>query len=233
MKVLIFIVLLTFSLHANVNVVCKAGIMDNNSAKKYINKLLTKEPENIECILKLAGVYLKSGEILKGYKYIARAYKINPRAVKHSEISNILSYALEITSLEKRAKQSNNKNLWNELGDSFFDMGVYSETTNAYEKSLGIDKTQEQIALKLALSYKNSNQTFKAIEHLKRLLMQNEKNFYAKYYLGKIFRYSVGDEKLAETYFLEAKELLEEQKDDFTSDQYSSFRYDITSELGK
>lgn len=233
MKSLIFIILLAFSLQANVNVVCKAGIMDNNSAKKYINKLLKKEPKNIECILKLADIHLKSGEILKGYKYISRAHSINPEAVEQSEIANILNYALEITSLEKRAKKGNDKVLWNELGDSFFNMGVYNETINAYEKSLEIDKTQEEIALKLALSYKKDNQTYKAIEQLKLLISQNSENFYANYYLARIFRYSLGDEKLAKTYYLEAKELLEEQKDDFTSEQYSSFRYDITSELGK
>lgn len=233
MKSLICIILLALFLDANVNVVCKAGIMDNSSAKKYINKLLKKEPENIECILKLADIYLKSGEILKGYKYITRAYDINPRAVKESEIANILSYALEITNLEKKAKQSKNKNLWNELGDNFFEMGVYNETISAYEKSLEIDEAQEDISLKLALSYKKNNLTYKAVEQLKLLVQQNNTNFYAHYYLGKIFRYSLGDEKLAKTYFTKAKELLSVQKDKFSSSQYPHFMYDITLELGK
>lgn len=233
MKSLIFILLLGLSLKANVNVVCKAGIMDNNNAKIYINKLLKKEPENIECILKLADIYLKSGEILKGYKYIDRAHDINPKAVKESEISNILSYALEMTSLERRAKEEQNKNLWNELGDNFFDMGVYNETINAYEKSLKIDLTQENISLKLALSYKKNNQTYKAVEQLKHLIKQNSKNFYANYYLAKIFRYSLSDEKLAKSYFAKTEEILISQKDNFSSDEFSHFMYDITSELAK
>jgi len=233
MKLLIFIILLTFSLHANVNVVCKAGIMDNNSAKKYINKLLKKEPENIECILKLADIHLKSGEILKGYKYIARAYAVNPRAVKESEIANILTYALEMTDLEKQAKQAKNKTLWNKLGDNFFEMGVYNETIHAYEKSLDLDKTQEDISLKLALSYKKNNQTYKAVEQLKLLIKHNDKSFYAHYYLGKIFRYSLNDEKLAKSYFMIANKLLSQQKDKFSSEQFPHFMYDITSELGK
>ncbi|RLA82114.1 MAG: hypothetical protein DRG78_08110 [Epsilonproteobacteria bacterium] len=233
MKLLILFILLSFSLNANMNVVCKAGVMDNNSAKKYINKLLKKEPENIEYILKLADVHLKSGEILKGYKYIARAYKINPRAVKDSEISNILSYALEMTDLAKRAKQSNDKRLWNELGDNFFNMGVCKETVTAYENSLALDKNQEDISLKLVLSYKKSNQIYKAVERLKLLLQENSKIFYANYYLAKIFRYSLNDEKLAKIYFTKAKKILINQKGNFASTQYPHLMYDITSELGK
>jgi len=232
-KILFSIALLTFSLNANVNVVCKAGIMDNKSAKKYINKLLKKEPRNIECILKLADIYLKSGEILKGYKYIRKAYSINPRAVKDSDIADILDYALEITNLEKRAKQSHNKTLWNELGDNFFEMGVYTETVNAYEKSLSIDNTQENIGLKLALSYKKSNQTYKALEQLKLLIKQNDESFYGNYYLAKIFNYSLNDKESAKVYLRKSKKLLEMQKNNFSEEEYRHFMYDITYELNK
>ena len=233
MKLIFFIVALIVSANANVNVVCKAGIMDNSSAKIYINKLLKKEPENIECILKLANIHLKSGELLKGYKLITRAYNTNPLAVGQSDISNILPYALKMTKLAKRAKKNNNKFLWNQVGDNFFDMGVYSESIKSYEKSLTLDLKQPEIGLKLALSYQKSNKIDDAVDQLFTLVEQNEKDFYANYYLGKILRYSITDEDSAVKYFANAKEILVAKKDNFTYMEFTSFMNDINMELGK
>jgi|LGOV01.1.fsa_nt_gb tetratricopeptide (TPR) repeat protein len=233
MKSIFFIFVLIVSANANVNVVCKAGIMDNSSAKIYINKLLKKEPENIECILKLANIHLKSGELLKGYKLITRAYNTNPLAVGQSDISNILPYALKMAKLAKNAKKNSDELLWNEVGDNFFDMGVYSESSKAYEKSLILSSEQSEIGLKLALSYKKSNQINNAVEQLFTLVEQNEKNFYANYYLGKILRYSITDEDSAVKYFTNAKDILFSKKDDFTSIEFTSFMNDINMELGK
>jgi len=232
-KLLVFIIYTSTILSANVNVVCKAGIMDNDSAKIYINKLLKKEPKNIECILKLANIYLKSGNLLKGYKQIKRAYDTNPVAVGRSNVANILPYALEMAELASKAKKTSNKLLWNEVGDNFFDMGVHGESIKAYEKSLALDSKQPKIRLKLAFSYKKNNQIDDAVEELFTLVEQNEKDFYANYYLGKILRYSITDEDSAVKYFKNAKKILLSTKDDFTDMQYASFMNDINRELGK
>jgi len=76
-------------------------------------------------------------------------------------------------------------NAWNEIGDSFYDMGVYKEALEAYENSVKIDKNQEEIVLKLALCYKKVGQTYGALENLKEVIRLNKDNFYANYYLGK------------------------------------------------
>lgn len=233
MKLVFFILVLIVTGNANVNVVCKAGIMDNNNAKTYINKLLEKEPKNIECILKLANIHLKSGDLLRGYELITRAYNANAFAVGQSDISNILTYALKMTKMAKKAKKNNDKFLWNEVGDNFFDMGVYSESIPAYKKSLLIDFKQTDISLKLALSYKKNNQTDNAVEQLENLLQQNKNNFYANYYLGKILRYSSNKEDNAIVHFTQAKEILIASKKDFSSEEYPHFIYDINKELEK
>ena len=233
MRLIFFIVVAILVLEANVNVVCKAGVMENENAKIYINKLLKKEPENIECILKLANIYLKSGELLQGYKLIARAYKTNSTAVELSNIANILPYALEMTKLVEKSNKNNDKLLWNEVGNNFFDMGVYAESIPAYEKSLLLDAKQQKIGLKLALSYKKSNQTYRAVKQLEILITQNEEDFYAHYYLGKILRYAVSDEENATLHFQRAKEILLFSKENFSHIEYPRFIYDINTELSK
>ena len=233
MKSIFIIFVLMISANANVNVVCKAGIMDNNSAKLYINKLLIKEPKNIECILKLANIHLKSGDLLKGYKLITRAYNINALAVEQSDMGNILPYALKMTKLAKRAKKNKNKFLWNQVGDNFFDMGVYGESIKSYEKSLALDLNQPKIGLKLAFSYQKNNQIDDAVDLLFILVEQNEKDFYVNYYLGKILRYSITDDDSAVKYFTNAKKILFAKKVDFAEMEFTSFANDINMELGK
>ncbi len=138
-----------------------------------------------------------------------------------------------MAKLAKNAKKNSDELLWNEVGDNFFDMGVYSESSKAYEKSLILSSEQSEIGLKLALSYKKSNQLNNAVEQLFTLVEQNEKNFYANYYLGKILRYSITDEDSAVKYFTNAKDILFSKKDDFTSIEFTSFMNDINMELGK
>lgn len=232
-KLFISIIILNTILNANVNVVCKAGIMDNQNATIYINKLLQKEPKNIECILKLANIHLKSGDLLKGYKLISRAYKTNPKAVEHSNVANILPYALKMTKLAQKAKKESDKLLWNEIGDNFFDMGVYTEAIKAYQKSLDLDDDQLNIRLKLALGYNKSYQVDEAVDQLFTLIEQNEKYFYANYYLGKILRYSINDEDSAVKFFQDAKKILSTTKKDFTQAEYITLMNDINRELGK
>ncbi len=233
MKLVFLIMLLLIKSNANVNVVCKAGIMDNNSAKSYINKLLKKEPRNIECILKLANIHLKSGDLLKGYKLIERAYDTNPSVVEHSDMASVLSYALKMSKLAKEAKKSSNKLIWNEIGDNFFDMGIYAESIKAYKNSLDIDEKQSNIGLKLALSYNKINNVDEAVNQLFILVEQNEKDFYASYYLGKILRYSINDEDSAMRFFEASKNILITTKKNFTDIEYATYINDINMELGK
>jgi len=234
MKSIFIIFVLIISTNANVDVACRAGIIDNNSAEElYINKLLKKEPKNIECILKLANIHLESGDLLKGYKFIARAYNINALAVEQSGMGNILPYALKMTKLAKRAKKNKNKFLWNQVGDNFFDMGVYGESIKSYEKSLALDLKQPEIGLKLAFSYQKNNQIDDAVDQLFTLVEQNEKDFYVNYYLGKILRYSITDDDSAVKYFTNAKKILFAKKVDFAEMEFTSFANDINMELGK
>ena len=205
--------------------------MDNNGAKKYITNLLKKEPKNIECILKLASVYLKSGDILKGYSQLVKAYNINPKAVKKSKFNTILNSALEVITLQHRAKKSQDKELWNAFADNFFDMGAYKDAIYGYNKSLKIEKNQPKIALKLALSYQKSNQVYNAVSTLREILKFEEDNFFANFYLAKILRYELRDEIESHELFLRAKTILEVKKDEFSKSDYIDLKLAIKNEL--
>ncbi|WP_458699952.1 tetratricopeptide repeat protein [Sulfurospirillum sp. 1307] len=233
MRILLFVIFITSISQANVNVVCKAGVMDDDNAKKYISKVLKKEPKNVECILKLASVYLKSGDILKGYNQVVKAYHINPKAVKSSDFNNILDSALEIVNLARKAKKTKDAELWNLVGNNFSEMGAFKDAAYAYEKSLKINPNQPKITIKLALCYQRCNKVFKAINLLRKMIKEKEDNFFANYYLAKIIRYDLRDEVESWEFFQRAKTILEVNKHNFKKEEYALYLEDIENELSQ
>jgi tetratricopeptide (TPR) repeat protein len=232
MKVL-YIVFLLFSILKAQDIygVCQLETMDTDSAKEYIEKILDKEPQNVTCTIQLANLYLKKGELSKGFELAVRAHKINPEQVKKSILAPILDFALKMTDLKVRALEVNDKELWNEIGDGYYEMGVYKESLIAYQKSIDIDQKQSDIGLKLALSYQKTGQTFKALEELKNLIFQDADNFYANYYLAKLLKYGIKDTINSKKYFQKARELLEANTNTVLEKEYPKFLSDIIYEL--
>lgn len=213
--------------------ICEIDTLDTQSAKECIQRVLKKDPKNIQCIVKLANLYLRQGELSKGFELIYEAYTLNPQAVQKSAVASILPFALKISALKENALQEENPNAWNEIGDSFYDMGVYKEALEAYENSVKIDKNQEEIVLKLALCYKKVGQNYGALENLKEVIRLNKDNFYANYYLGKILKYSFQDSGNATKYLQKAKELLQANENLVSAKEYPQFLSDIIFELSK
>lgn len=211
--------------------VCELDTLDTKSAKECIERVLEKEPKNIRCIVKLANLYLRQGKVSKGFSLIDRAYKINPEAVEKSPVSTILPFALKINALKAKAKENNDLNAWNEIGNSFYDMGVYADALEAYQKSLAINPKQEEISVKAALSYKKMGQVYDALSQLEKVLKINANNFYANYFAGKILRYSLKDADNSKKYFAKARHILESNKKVVSAKEYPNFLSDIIYEL--
>jgi tetratricopeptide (TPR) repeat protein len=232
MKVLlVFLTVLNIALAENNHGICELDTLDTKSAKECIQKVLEKEPENIRCIIKLANLYLRQGKVEKGFSLIGRAYKINPEAVKKSPISSILPFALKIDALKKKAKKNNDFKAWNEIGNNFYKMGIYNDAILAYKNSLAINPKQEEINVKMALSYKKIGHVHDALSELKKVLKMNTNNFYANYFAGKILRYSLDDSVSSKKYFSKARRILEANKKVVSPKEYPNFLNDIIYEL--
>lgn len=211
--------------------VCELDTLDTKSAKACIQRVLAKEPKNIRCIVKLANLYLRQGKVSKGFALINRAYKINPEAVEKSSVSSILPFALKINSLKEKAQNNNDYEAWNTIGNNFYDMGVYADALEAYQKSLKINPKQEEISVKVALSYKKIGQVHDALSQLEKVLQMNANNFYANYFAGKIMKYSLKDVVSSKKYFAKARNILEADKKVVSAKEYTNFLSDIIYEL--
>lgn len=224
---------LTSILLGETHSVCEVERADSQKAKEAIEKILVEEPSNTECMLQLANIYLKIGQIAKGFEIIVDAYSIDPHNVQNSRIATVLPFALKVTNLKAQAAKTNDKETWNQLGDGYFQMGILSEAAFMYKKSLTIDESQYDIRLKLALVLQKNSQIYSAIEEVQKVLNEEPNHIYANYYMGKFLVYDVKNRDEAHPYFQRAKTALIAHKNDYAYLEYTNLLSDITKELGE
>jgi len=216
--------------------VCREYLFESNEniseSQSFLEKIVREEPGNIRCLVKLADLYLKNNKISRGFDLLRRAYELDPSYVEKRSISKILDIALKFSRLKEYAVKKNDPKLWNELGDDYFDMGIFNEAAAAYKKSLKLDENQTKIHIYAALSLYNMSQTYSAIEHLITALKLDEDNFYANYYLAKILKNELDDLKKALKYFQKAKKILQKigVKGFESKEEYNYFLNDLRRE---
>ncbi len=234
LKVLFFFFYVSaVALFANSHSVCETERFDINKARDSIETILLNEPNNVVCMLQLANIYLKQGKIPKGFEILVDAYSIEPYTVQNSSVAAVLPFALKVSNLKKQAIQTNDPQMWNKLGDGYFEMGIFNEAVKMYKNSLEVDETQHDVRLKLSIALQKNAQTYSALYELQKILKQDKKHLYANYYMGKILMYDVKDETEAYAYFVKAKKALLNQKESIEYVEYTNLLSDITRELGE
>jgi tetratricopeptide (TPR) repeat protein len=219
--------LMGLSLYSKEFPVCKNYFFIKESQTKekqsFLEKILNEEPENVECMLKLSSVYLRTERVSDGFDLIRKAYTLKPKFVEKQDVSKILDLALRVSRLKEMASKNNDKELWNELGDTYFEMGIFNEARFAYEKSLKLDKSQTKIDIRLALCDGNLDFTYTSAKRLKRVVQDNPYNFYANYYLGKVLKNSLDNAKDGQKYLLMADYLITYTKIEFEDENEAEY----------
>ena len=204
---------------------------EKTQKEKFLEKVLKSDPQNIECMLKLASVYLRTGKVSQGFDLIAVAYKQDPKFVKNAKISQILDLALRMSSLRAKANKTKDYTIWNELADTYFDIGIFKEASIAYEHSLELNPKQIYKRILLAISYGNLEKYSKASKTLQKVLDMQKNNFYANYYYAKLLKNEFEDRKWI-SYMKTAKKLINSKMAQFNSEQEREYiKEDIESEL--
>lgn len=213
--------------------VCEVERTDTQKAKEAIETILVTEPSNTVCLLQLANIYLKQGKIAQGFDILVDAYSIDPHNVQNSRIATVLPFALKVTNLKQQAAKTNDKDIWNKLGDGYFEMGIFNEASVMYKKSLLVDEEQHMVRLKLALALQKNSQIYSAIEEVQIVLIKEPTHLYANYYMGKFLAYDLRNREQSRSFFQRAKNSLIAQKDAFGYLEYTNLLSDITKELGE
>ncbi|MCH9813653.1 MAG: tetratricopeptide repeat protein [Epsilonproteobacteria bacterium] len=207
--------------------VCKEYffIKENQTQEKqtFLEKILDEDPSNVECMLKLASVYLRNNRVSEGFDLIRRAYALDPKFVESKDIAKILDLALRLSRLQEIATRDNDQELWNELGDTYFEIGIFDEAAEAYSESLAIDQNQTKIEILIALCDGNLDNTDRSAQRLRSIVKKEPYNFYANYYLGKVLKNALGNQKEGQKYLLMAEYLIKYEKPEFDSQEEALF----------
>lgn len=216
--------------------VCKEYyyINENKTGEKstFLEKILKENPKNVECMLKLASLYLRTDRVSEAFDLIRRAYTIDPQFVEKQNISKILDLALRLSRLGELAHKNRDPELYNELGDTYYEVGIFDEAAKAYEKSLELDPKQDRIKILLALSYANRGEYAKSEQLLRQLVEKEPYHFYANYYLGKVLKNGLGNVKEGNIYLRMAAYLLHHADVHYEKEGEKSFlEKDLANEL--
>lgn len=228
-SLVIFGMLFLTLLEASPYAVCEVERTDVRKAKEAIEAILLKEPTHVVCMLQLANIHLKQGDIPQGFDLLVDAYAIDPYTVQSSKVAAVLPFALKVTSLKKQAKATNDIRLWNELGDGYRELGLVNEAIAMYKNSLLVEGAQEEIRIRLALLLEQTQKLYSAVEELKTILENNKDHFYANYYLGKILLKELQLPDEARIYLEKAKALM--PKESMSSEMYVTLMYELETLL--
>ncbi len=203
---------LLVSIYAKEFPVCKEYYYVNENKTKeestFLEKILKENPRNVECMLKLASLYLRTDRVSAAFDLIRRAYTLDPGFVEKQNISKILDLALRLSRLGELAHKNKDPDLYNELGDTYYEVGIFDEAAKAYAKSLQLDPGQNRIRILLALSYANLGSYLRSEKILRALVEEKPYHFYANYYLGKVLKNGLGNPKEGNIYLRMASYLL-------------------------
>ncbi len=218
--------------------VCKEYffINENKTQEKqtFLEKILADEPSNVECMLKLSSVYLRNNKVSEGFDLIRRAYTLDPKFVEKQNISKVLDLALKLSRLKEVALKESDKELWNELGDTYFEIGIFDEAFASYEKSLELDENQTKIDILLAICDGNLDKSRKASLRLEKIVQKWPYDFYANYYYGKVLKNSLDNEKEGQKYLLMADYIITYKEPEFENEAEVDFlKNDLEFEIGE
>jgi len=216
--------------------ICKESyyIQETQTFSKQIKleNILKKDPNDVECMLKLASVYFRNNRVASGFDLVSRAYALNPKLVEKRNISKVLDLALRLSRLKELAKKNHDSTLWNELGNTYFDMGIYKEAKEAFFESVKIDDGQTKIVILLALSYGNLNEMKRSASLLKALTEKEPYDFYANYYYGKVLKNELHKRKEGLKYLEMAEYIFYNRHPKFeTSNEKEFLKADLKKEL--
>jgi len=206
----------------------------SKSDEVKLQSALKNHPNDVECMITLASLYLKRDKVSSGFDLVAKAYKLNPSYVQSKNISRILDLALRLTKLKELAAKNEDASLYNELGDTYYDMGIFKDAKSAYKKSLKLNQNQSDIKILLALCLGNEDKMKEAAKILRNLLDKEPFNFYANYYYAKILQNELENPEDAKAYFLVSEYIFKELDPQFKTSQERNFlKKDLADELSK
>jgi arylsulfatase A-like enzyme/Tfp pilus assembly protein PilF len=148
-------------------------------AINILKKIVNKKPEFILVWNKIAEIYIYNRQYLLAFQIMEKALKKNPLSygllLNYGQLLSDYGDPQKAIKLLGKAKKiySNDPNLWNSLGTSYWKIGEINKALNAFDKALKLDNNFAVVYNNIASMYLNLRFYDKAEENYKKALSIN------------------------------------------------------------
>jgi cytochrome c-type biogenesis protein CcmH/NrfG len=99
-----------------------------------------------------------------------------------------------IQALRRKADQNpENREVWTELGNAYFDSDRYGEAVDAYRRSLDIDPGNADVWTDLGIMYRRLGQYDQALKSFDRAIAEEPSHQMSRFNKGIVLYYDLGD----------------------------------------
>ena len=113
-------------------------------------------------------------------------------------------YSLQINELKKRLQSNpNDVDLLVQLGNTYFDSSMYTESIEAYEKALAFNPGNPNVLTDLGVMYRRNGQPDEAIKRFREAASISPNHAQSRMNLGIVLYYDFGDAKAARAALLD------------------------------
>jgi tetratricopeptide (TPR) repeat protein len=189
-----------------------------DEAQDLLEKLAEEAPFFADVFNKLGFIYHQKGAFGKAVGAFEKALDLNPNYTEASlnlavTYNNLGRYEDANAIFEKAAKVAKTAqgaldpyirgklaNQHADLGDIYFDLGLYGDAIDEYLKAVGLGRTFSDLHTKLGIAYREQKEYARAFEQFEAAVKGNEKYVPAYLHLG-ITHYKMGEiEKAVEAW---------------------------------
>jgi tetratricopeptide (TPR) repeat protein len=179
---------------------------DYQKAVEIWNKVLAKDPENLEAMTSLANVLLHQGDLEEAMKVLRSAKEKNPDFLPARNLMAMCYINLGRTDQARRISQEVLA-MDPDNAEAHFNLGVVSEMSGDYERALaGFKRSVElrgdydESRINLANEYLRRGNVERGLHHLSRALEINPSNHHAWYLKGKAHQAARDPDQAAESF---------------------------------
>jgi len=120
---------------------------------------------------------------------------VEQRKVAEAE-SAVKANAEKIKSFEDKAKQSpGDAEAWINLGNIYFESGLFEKSIQAYSKSLEINPGNADVLTDMGVMYRRNGQPEKAIESFDKAITLDSKHEHARFNKGIVLMHDLNDQE--------------------------------------
>ena len=179
-------------------------------AEELLEKLAQDAPFFADVFNKLGFIYHQRGAFGKAVGAFEKALELNPRYTEASlnlavTYNNLGRYEDASAVFQEAAKMAQSgqgaldpfikgklANQHADLGEIYFDLGLYGDAIDEYLKAVGLGKSFADLHTKLAIAYREQEDYTQAFEQFQTALKSNDKYVPAYLHLG-ITHYKLGE----------------------------------------